>query len=213
MNPFEESIKAANGGGLSLVGWIVLVLSVLCIFLIIRIMVQDPKKTAQPFGKWLLLLIFFILSPMIYLLNFSAAIEDSKKVDFCNSCHVMHGYVNDLKDPDSQYLASEHYQYRWIAEDQCFTCHANYGLFGNAKAKMTGIRHVWAYYITGYKTPIKLYNTYDNGICLRCHAPTLGFQETEEHEQNASEIISSKMSCLGLDCHVRTHPDKAWSEE
>jgi len=212
MNPFEESINAANGGGLSLIGWIVLVLSVLCILLIIRIMVQDPKKTAQPFGKWLLLLIFFILSPMIYLLNFSAAIEDSKTVDFCNSCHVMHGYVNNLEDPDSEYLASEHYQYRWIANDQCFTCHSDYGLFGNAKAKMTGIKHVWAYY-TGYETPIKLYDTYNNGICLRCHAPVLGFQETDEHIENASDIMNSKMSCLGIDCHVRTHPDEAWSEE
>jgi cytochrome c nitrite reductase small subunit len=210
MNPFEKSVMAAHATGLSLAGWIVLVLSVLCILLIIRIIVQDPKKTARPFGKWLLLLIFFVLSPIIYLLNFGSSLEESKTVDFCNSCHPMRGFVHDLRNPDSQYLASEHYQYRWIANDQCFTCHSNYGLFGDAEAKMDGIRHVWAYYITGYKTPIKLYGTYNNGICLRCHAPTLGFQQTDEHVENASDIISSKMSCLGLDCHVKPHPKEAW---
>jgi nitrate/TMAO reductase-like tetraheme cytochrome c subunit len=211
MNPFEESVNAV-GNGLPLVGWIVLVLSVICILLIIRIIAQDPKKTTKPFGKWILLLIFFVLSPVIYLLNFSHAVEDSKKVEFCNSCHIMNGYVNDLKDPDSEHLAALHYQYRWIAHDQCFTCHSDYGLFGNAKAKMTGIKHVWAYYIVGYDTPIKLYNKYNNQICLNCHAPVLSFQEIEEHEKNASDILSSEMSCLGADCHVRTHPDEAWRE-
>ena len=110
MNPFEESINAA-GNGIPLVGWIVLVLSIICIFLIIRILVQDPKRTTRPFGKLILLLIFFVLSPMIYLLNFAVAVEDSKKVEFCNSCHIMHGYVNSTKDPDSEYLSSLHYPY------------------------------------------------------------------------------------------------------
>ena len=212
MNPFEQSINAAHSSGMSLTAWIVLAICVLSITLIIRIIVQDPKKTSRPFGKLLLLVIFFVLSPIAYLLNFSVAVEDSKTVDFCNSCHIMHGYVNDLKDPDSEYLASMHYQYRWIAQDQCFTCHSDYGLFGNAKAKMTGIKHVWAYY-TGYETPIELYDTYNNEICLRCHAPVLSFQETDEHIEYASDIMNSKMSCLGLDCHIRTHPDEAWSEE
>ena len=219
MNPFEQSINTIKsnpyslyGADLSLVAWIVLILSLLCIFLIIRILVQDPKKVAQPFGKWLLLIIFFIISPIIYLLNFSEAVEDSKKVEFCNSCHIMNGYVNDVEDPDSEYLASLHYQYRWVAGDQCFTCHSDYGLFGNAKAKMTGIKHVWAYY-TGYETPIELYDTYNNGICLRCHSPVISFQETEEHEEYAEDIISNKMSCLGVDCHIRTHPEEAWREQ
>lgn len=212
MNPFEQSVNAANGGGLSLISWIVVVMSVLCIILIIRIMVQDPKKVIQPFGKWILLFIFFVISPIIYLLNFSVAVEDSKSVEFCNSCHIMNGYVNDVEDPDSEHLASMHYQYRWIAGDQCFTCHSDYGLFGNAKAKMTGIKHVWAYY-TGYETPIELYDTYNNQICLRCHAPVISFQETEEHEENATEILSNEMSCLGVDCHITTHPEEAWREQ
>ena len=77
---------------------------------------------------------------------------------------------------------------------------------------MTGIKHVWAYYI-GFETPIKLYDTYNNKICLNCHAPVLAFQETAEHEENASEILSNEMSCLGADCHVGTHPEEAWKEK
>jgi len=212
MNPFEESVRTAANGGLSLIAWIVLAVAILCIVLTLAVLVKHKERISAPFGKWVLLLVFFVLSPIAYLLNFSVAIEDSKKVNFCNSCHVMHGYVNDLKDPDSEYLASQHYQYRWIDEDQCFTCHSDYGLFGNMKAKISGIRHVWKYY-TGYETPVKLYGTYNNGICLRCHAPVLSFQEEEEHENNAADILSSKMSCLGVDCHVRPHPEEAWKEE
>jgi NapC/NirT cytochrome c family, N-terminal region len=212
MNPFEESVKAASNGGLSLVAWIVIVVSVICIILIITIMRKDPEKVSETFGKRRLLIVFFVLSPIAYLLSFSSAIEDSKTVEFCHSCHVMHGYIKDLKDPDSEYLASEHYQHRWISENQCFTCHSDYGLFGNMKAKMTGIRHVWKYY-TGYETPVKLYGTYNNGICLRCHAPVLDFQNEAEHEKHAADILSNKMSCLGMDCHVRPHPEEAWKEK
>ncbi len=212
MNPFEQSVEAGGAGGMSFVAWIVLAICVLGIVLIIIVLARDRNKLSEPFGKWVLLIVFFILSPIAYLLNFSVAIEDSKQVAFCNSCHVMHGYVNDLKDPDSEYLASEHYQNRWVSEDQCFTCHSDYGIFGNMKAKMGGIRHVWAYY-TGYKTPVKLYGTYNNAICLRCHAPVIAFQEEEEHEKNAADILSSKMSCLGMDCHVRPHPEEAWKEQ
>lgn len=212
MNPFEASVEAAHSGGLSFMAWMVLAVSVISILLTVVVLVMRRERISAPFGKWWLLLIFFVLSPLAYLLNFSVAIEDSKKVEFCNSCHVMNGYVNDLKDPDSEYLASEHYQSRWINEDQCFTCHSDYGLFGNMKAKISGIRHVWKYY-TGYETPVKIYGTYNNGICLRCHAPTPAFQDEEEHEKNAADILSSKMSCLGIDCHVRPHPEEAWKVE
>ncbi|MEW6143540.1 MAG: NapC/NirT family cytochrome c [Thermodesulfobacteriota bacterium] len=211
MNPFEESVNSAAGGGLSLIAWVVLAISLLCIVLIVSILRRDEDRISDPFVKWALLVVFFVISPIAYLLNFSVAIEDSKKVEFCNSCHIMHGYVMGLKDPDSEDLSSVHYQYRWIADDQCFTCHSDYGLFGNMKAKMTGIRHVWAYY-TGYETPVELYGTYDNGICLRCHAPVNSYQEIEEHEENADDILSSKMSCIGVDCHVKPHPEEAWKE-
>jgi nitrate/TMAO reductase-like tetraheme cytochrome c subunit len=212
MNPFQQSIVAAGGEGLPLIGWVVLTLSLICIFLILGIIAQDPKKVTQLSGKWLLLLIFFVLSPIIYLLNFSVAVEHSKTVEFCNSCHIMNGYVSDLQDPESEYLASLHYQYRWIADNQCFSCHSDYGLFGNAKAKMRGIKHVWAYY-TDYETPLKLYDTYNNQICLYCHAPVISFQETEEHEENVDEILSNKMSCFGVDCHIGTHPEEAWEQQ
>ncbi len=212
MNPFQQSIVVAAGEGLPLIGWIVLTLSLICIFLILGIISRDPKKATQPSGKWLLLLIFFVLSPILYLLNFSVAVEDSKTVEFCNSCHIMNGYVSDLQDPESEYLASLHYQYRWIADNQCFSCHSDYGLFGNAKAKLTGIKHVWAYY-TDYETPLKLYDTYNNKICLHCHAPVISFQETEEHDENAAEILSNEMSCFGVGCHIGTHPEEAWEQQ
>ena len=29
----------------------------------------------------------------------------------------------------------------------------------------------------------------------------------------SEDIISNKMSCLGVDCHIRTHPEEAWREQ
>ena len=120
--------------------------------------------------------------------------------------------MNDLKDPDSEYLASEHYQNRWVSEDQCFTCHSDYGIFGNMKAKIGGIRHVWAYY-TGTRPPSSSTGLITTPYAWRRHAPVIAFQEEEEHEKNAADILSSKMSCLGMDCHVRPHPEEAWKAE
>ena len=161
-------------------------------------------------SKWILLISFLILSPLAYIINFTVALERTKPVSFCNSCHVMNGYVEDLKNPDSEHIASLHYQNRWIADHQCYTCHTDYGIQGTIKAKMDGMRHIWAYYIAGYKKPVKYRGTYNNQMCLHCHEPVSYYQEVPEHQENREAIESSKMSCFGLQCHVRPHPKDAW---
>lgn len=84
---------------------------------------------------------FVVLSPLAYVVNAGLAISGAKPVAFCASCHVMHGYVEDLKNPDSEHLAAQPYQFRGIADHQCYTCHSEYGLFGDVQAKRAGLRH------------------------------------------------------------------------
>lgn len=178
---------------------------------------RDIRKLIKGFSilgdnttKWLLFMSFVIISPLVFLVNYEKSIQQSKRNDFCNSCHVMHGYIEDLENPDSDSLASVHYQYRWISDYQCYTCHSEYGLFGTAKAKVSGIGHVRAQYFLGYETPLKIKGTYNNNICLHCHGPVLDFQDIGEHEDNIKELEQNKMSCLGADCHVSPHPKDAW---
>ena len=164
------------------------------------------EAQADPHARGILLIAFLILSPLAYVLNFGLAIEGSKPVEFCDSCHVMNPYVADLKNPDSELLAAQHYQFRWIADHQCYTCHSDYGLFGTAGAKLAGMRHFWHYYLAGYEEPIKIRGTYDNQRCLFCHGPVASYREVAEHKEHAEAIASSEKSCIGASCHVAPHP-------
>lgn len=189
---------------------VLVVLCVVTILLIVYKVFIKGRDVMNPTPKWLLFIGFVILSPLAYLTHFAISFEESKPVSMCNSCHVMNGYVEDLKDPDSENIAALHYQYRWIADNQCFNCHTDYGLFGPVKAKMAGIRHVWKYYVAGYETPIELIGTYDNQICLHCHGPVQAYQDVEEHQDYMKDIETNKQSCFGADCHVSPHPEDAW---
>lgn len=208
---------------LELLRFIIAALSVFAIFIVIystfirnrkiRKLIRDFSIVSDNNSRWLLFMGIVIISPIVFLINYEKGIQDSKRNHFCQSCHVMHGYINDLEDPDSENLAAVHYQYRWIADYQCYTCHSEYGMFGTAKAKVSGIGHIWSQYFAGYETPLKIKGTYNNNICLHCHGPVVDWQDIEEHEDNMQEIKDNETSCLGADCHVRPHPKNAWESE
>jgi cytochrome c nitrite reductase small subunit len=185
----------------------VLCLALLAIAIIGYYAVIRGVRTTDPGTRWALMIAFVMLSPLVYFLNFGLAIQGSKPVEFCNSCHVMKPYVDDLENPESERLAAQHFQYRWISDHQCYTCHSDYGLFGGAEAKLAGLRHYVKYYLTGYERPIKIRGTYDNKRCLHCHGPVASYREIAEHQKNEAAIATSEMSCLGSSCHVKTHPD------
>lgn len=192
--------------GLSLIKNIALFICIITILIVGYKTLIRRNTLTHPTTKWVLLIAFLILSPLAYFLNLGVAVQESKPVSFCNSCHPMEAYVEDLTNPDSELLAALHYQYRWISDHQCYTCHSDYGIFGDAQAKIAGIRHFWSYYIAGYETPIKIRGTYNNERCLHCHAPVRDYQEVPEHEDNKEAIEASKMSCIGAECHVSPHP-------
>ncbi len=182
---------------------------VVAIGLVARATFAQRSGPMEPVHRWMLLIGFVVLAPLAYLLNAGLAISGAKSVAFCNSCHVMNGYVADLQNPDSEHLAAQHFQYRWIADHQCYTCHSDYGLFGDVEAKLAGLRHVWFYTMGGYELPLKIRGTYDNQRCLFCHGPVKSYQEIAEHEKNAAGITSNATSCIGGACHVAPHPKAA----
>ncbi|MCC6765506.1 MAG: NapC/NirT family cytochrome c [Deltaproteobacteria bacterium] len=167
----------------------------------------------EPSSRLAMLIGFLFLSPLAYVVNAGLAITGAKPVSFCASCHVMDGYVQDLQNPDSEHLASLHYQFRWINDHQCYTCHSDYGLFGDVQAKIAGLRHVWFNTTGGYELPLKIRGTYNNERCLFCHEPVKAYREVPEHEKNAAKIATSERSCIGGDCHVSPHPKAAANPE
>ena len=158
-----------------------------------------------PVGMWGMLLVAVGLVPiMVAFMTFAHGLESSATVASCGSCHVMTPYVRDLQDVKSETLAAVHFKNRYIQENQCYTCHSDYGLGGTLRAKLGGLGHVW-YYTTGrYELPIKIAQPYPNVRCLGCHGESQKFLTSETKKPILSELMSGKTSCL--ECHAPAHP-------
>jgi nitrate/TMAO reductase-like tetraheme cytochrome c subunit len=131
-------------------------------------------------------------------------LNSMKTVVFCNSCHVMEPYVASLKVDNPESIPAIHYQNNWVPQQQaCYDCHSEYGMFGDVKAKLNGLKHVYVNFISGPPDDIKLYKPYQNSDCLHCHGTAKRFQENEDHVDNMEDINSGETSCL--DCHDVGH--------
>ncbi len=151
---------------------------------------------------WLLLFGVAVFPGLALVLGADQALEAAKTPAFCGSCHVMDPWVSDLHDPDSKNLAGVHYQNRFILENQCYTCHTDYGFTGPLRAKLTGMVHLFKYTTGTYSLPIELYHPYDFGNCLHCHAESKRYREA--HENSLDAIADGSMACT--DCHENVHP-------
>jgi hypothetical protein len=130
-----------------------------------------------------------------------------EKVQGCASCHIMRPMVNDMHDPSSDTLAARHFRNKWIAEDQCYHCHTDYGLSGSLQAKMEGFRHLARYTTHTYPEPVRLRGEYLNQNCLNCHGKTALFEAVASHHTVGDDLSDNRMTCLN--CHGLAHPSPA----
>jgi cytochrome c nitrite reductase small subunit len=172
---------------------------------------RQLRSRGSPASMWGLLLVAVGLVPIIVaFMTFAHGLEASATVASCGSCHVMGPFVRDLRDAKSDTLAATHYKNRYIRENQCYTCHSDYGLGGTLRAKLGGLGHVW-YYTTGtYKLPIKIAAPYPNVRCLGCHGESQKFLNSETKKPIMADLMSGKTSCL--ECHAPAHPEQQKKE-
>jgi nitrate/TMAO reductase-like tetraheme cytochrome c subunit len=190
----EVGVLRGLGIAAALIGAIVLVLT----------QYVYRNKITRGTYHWLLLLALFVLPLMAMLSTTATVMEGTKSVQACASCHVMHPFVNDLKNPDSPTLAARHYRYNWIARDQCYACHVTYGATGTLAGKRDGFRH-WVYYITNtYSDPIKYTGSYENSNCLACHGQTTRWEQVKSHQALVEELSTDRIACIR--CHGPPHP-------
>jgi cytochrome c-type protein NapC len=170
-----------------------------------------PGMTRQPGGKILALFFFFILPVAVGLLESSFHLERSKQIQFCLSCHVMSDYGRSFYRADLSYLPVAHFQNHLVSpETPCYTCHTDYTMYGDIRAKWRGLRHVYVQYLGKVPQPseITLYRPYDNQNCLYCHEGARSFDEGVVHTADPailSAIKSNKLSCLSSGCHDSIH--------
>jgi cytochrome c-type protein NapC len=141
-------------------------------------------------------------------------LEATKQRAFCGSCHVMTPHTDDADDPTSGSLASRHARNALFGGENCYVCHADYGMFGGVMTKLVGLEHVRHYYTTyrgltlAEAAPlIHLYKPYPNENCMQCHSTQLDlWRARPEHAATLDEVRTGRLSCASGACHGFAHP-------
>ena len=145
----------------------------------------------------------------------AAGMDRTTSREFCGSCHVMDDHFNNATDPGAQSLAARHTRNPFFGEQSCYVCHADYDMFGYALTKLGGMRHVYLYYLGGYREmsheearrEIHLMKPYDNLNCRQCHTTTARvWSQVPDHVALKDELFSNKVSCASGGCHGFAHP-------
>lgn len=144
-----------------------------------------------------------------------AGYNATKTTAFCaSSCHVMVPYGQDSWDPASTSLAARHARNEEFGSENCYACHADYGMFGTVVTKIGGMRHVYEY-LTHFRTmtldeardKIHLRLPFSNAACIRCHSMQNPlWNKVGDHASSAQELRTGKVSCASEGCHGVAHP-------
>jgi len=155
-------------------------------------------------GRVVLLVGLLALPVILSAGNIAKGFHQSSTTAFCLSCHEMLPQGKSLFVDSRQALAAVHYQNRFVdRETVCYSCHKDYAMFGDVKAKLNGLRHVWAHYVAGVPKKIELYRPYPNSNCLHCHDDMRRFVEGRAHKPVLSALYAGTTSCLS--CHRIAH--------
>ena len=155
-------------------------------------------------ARWFLLIGVALLPLAATGAALRAGLRESSRTRFCLSCHEMQDHGKSLFADDRRTLPAVHYQNRLVSRDtSCYSCHTDYALFGDLKAKMNGLRHVWVHYVGTVPKKFALYQPYANRNCLHCHEDARRFMEAPAHRPVATQISGGTLSCLT--CHNAGH--------
>ena len=175
------------------------------------LMALRPELTRARGGKILAFVALCILPVLAVWAGANEHLERSTSTQFCLSCHVMGDFGRSLYVDDKSYLPAAHFQNNFVPRDHaCFTCHTDYTMFGDYKAKWRGVHHLEVQYLGKIPKPeeIKLYTPYNNRECLHCHAGARSFEEASSHHKTPDMLAlaaANKLSCMSSDCHDIVH--------
>jgi hypothetical protein len=143
-----------------------------------------------------------------------AGFEATKQRRFCGSCHVMTPYSHDSADPTSNTLAARHGRNAMFGAENCYACHANYGMFGTVRTKLGGLRHVYEYVLHYHdmsldeaRAKIHIRDPFQNSTCIHCHSTqNPGWLTVDDHESTLDRVRAGTVSCASEGCHGPAHP-------
>ena len=139
-----------------------------------------------------------------------AGFEATKARRFCGSCHVMTPYQTDSEDRDSTALAARHARNELFGDENCYACHADYGMFGTVVTKMGGMRHVYEYVLhyrnmslEEARATIHIRKPFQNATCMHCHSTAgTSWNAIKDHASILDRVRAGTVSCAT--CHPGT---------
>jgi hypothetical protein len=140
--------------------------------------------------------------------------EATKARSFCGSCHVMTPYSDDSADPASTTLAARHARNAMFGDENCYGCHADYGMFGTITTKLGGLRHVYEYVVHYHgmslaeaRDKIHIRQPFQNATCMHCHSTEVPvWNAVKEHASLLDRLRAGTVSCASAGCHGPAHP-------
>jgi nitrate/TMAO reductase-like tetraheme cytochrome c subunit len=164
--------------------------------------------------KIVLLLAFGVLPLATATTGNLAGYEATKSRHFCGSCHVMTPYSADSDDLHSVTLAARHSRNAMFGTENCYACHADYGMFGTVTTKLGGLRHIYEYVFHYHSMPlaearqkIHIRKPFQNATCMHCHS-TEGpsWNAVKDHASLLDQVRGGSISCASAGCHGPAHP-------
>jgi cytochrome c-type protein NapC len=168
-----------------------------------------PRVTVAQGGRVFAFIAIALVPILAGFLGLEEHMERAKTTAFCLSCHPMENYGKSLHIDDISFIPASHFQFgRVPRETACFSCHTTYTMFGDYKAKWTGLHHVYVEYLGTIPKKIELYEKYNNRECLHCHSESRSFLESVTHKSEPGRMQSiraNQLSCLSSGCHDSVH--------
>lgn len=184
----------------------ILVALIIVSIIMAAVFLARPAITAGAAGKILAFLGLFILPALCVAGGVSFQTQRSERTEFCISCHSMAPFGKSLYVDDTMYIPAAHFQnHRVPAEMACYTCHADYGLFGPLNDKLRGVARIYFQYVSTPPNPIVIPGGFKNGQCLRCHGGARDFEENPVHSAIMDNLTSNQLSCVSSGCHDMVH--------
>ena len=144
-----------------------------------------------------------------------AGYHATKTTKFCSSsCHVMVPYGNDSWNPKSESLAARHARNEQFGHENCYACHADYGMFGTITTKIGGLRHVYEYTLNYHQmteeealVDMEIRQPFSNATCIRCHSTqNPNWNKVGDHASTLDRVRAGTLSCASVGCHGPAHP-------
>jgi cytochrome c-type protein NapC len=117
-------------------------------------------------------------------------------------------FGQSLSIDEANHIPAQHFQNHRVPSDMaCYSCHADYTIYGPLSDKLRGLKRIYLQYIT---TPpaavdIRIPGGFKNAQCLHCHAGARSFEENPVHSAMMDTLKSNQVSCLGSGCHDMVH--------